>query len=177
MELVSSNFKSIVEELRAKVASAKDPNETIATVRADSKLLGQQYQEVKVRDFVIACDEPIPSGGTDKAPTPLDFFAASIGFCENVTFTRHAALSGVEFTGLETSVRGHWDRKGQYEIDGANPHFIDMIVETRVNSNAPVEKIAEVARIAHRTCPMHATIVKAMKVTDKLVVNGREVSL
>lgn len=177
MGLVSSNFKPVVEEMRAKIANAKDPNQTIATVRADAKLLGQQYQEVKVKDFTIAGDEPIPSGGTDKAPTPLDFFATSIGFCENVTFTRHAALQGLEFTALETSVRGHWNRKGQYEIDGVGPHFTDMIVETRVMSNAPLDKIVEVARVTHRTCPMHATIVKAMKVTDKLFVNGREVSL
>jgi uncharacterized OsmC-like protein len=52
-----------------------------------------------------------------------------------------------------------------------------MIVETKITSTAPIEKIAEVARVAHRTCPMHATIVKAMKVTDKLFVNGKEVAL
>jgi uncharacterized OsmC-like protein len=177
MELVSSNFKSVVEEMRAKVASTKNPNQTISTVRADAKLLGQQYQEAKIRDFTIIGDEPIPSGGTDRGPTPLDFFAVSIGFCENVMFTRHAALHGLEFTGLETSVRGHWDRKGQYEIDGTSPHFIDMTVETKVSSNAPVDKIVQVARITHKTCPMHATIVRAMKVTDKLFVNGREVPL
>ena len=177
MELTSPSFKSTVEELRSKVADAREPNQTIATVRADAKLLGQQYQEVKVRDFTIACDEPVPSGGTDTAPTPLDFFAASIGFCENVMFTRHAALNGVEFESLETSVRGHWDRRGQYEIDGVSPAFKDMIVETRVNSKAPIGKVAQVARIAHRACPMHATIVKAMPVTDKLFVNGKEVPL
>lgn len=177
MQLVSPRFKSIVEELKAKVAVAKDPNQTIATVRADAKLLAQQYQEVRVRDFVIASDEPVPSGGTDKGPTPLDFFVASIGFCENVMFTRHAVLSGVEFSSLETSVRGHWDRKGQYEIDGVSPNFRDMTVETRVASDAPIEKIVEVARITHRTCPMHATIVRAMTVIDRLFVNGKEVAL
>jgi len=177
MELVSPNFKSIVEELRARMITTKDPNQTLATVRADAKLLGQQYQEVKVKDFVIACDEPVPSGGTDKGPTPLDFFAASIGFCENVMFTRQAALRGLEFDSLETSVRGHWDRKGQFEINGANPSFKDLTVETRVTTKALADLVAEVARITHRTCPMHATIVKAMHVTDKLIVNGREVSL
>jgi uncharacterized OsmC-like protein len=177
MGLVSPNFKSVVEELRARVAAARDPNQTLGTVRADARLLGQQYQEVKVKDFVIACDEPILSGGTDKAPTPLDFFAASIGFCENVMFTRYAVLHGLQFDSLETSVRGHWDRKGQFEIDGANPSFKDMTVETRVTTKAPVEKVVEVARITHRTCPMHATIVRAMPVTDKLIVNGREVPL
>jgi uncharacterized OsmC-like protein len=177
MELVSSNFKSIVEEMRDKVIAAEDPNQTMGTVRADAKLLGQQYQEAKIKDFKIASDEPIPSGGTDKGPTPLDFFAASVGFCENVMFTRHAVLNGLQFDSLETSVRGHWDRKGQYEADGTSPAFKDMIVETRVTTKSPVEKVVEVARITHRTCPMHATVTKAMPVTDKLFVNGREVPL
>ncbi len=177
MELVSSDFKSIVEDMRAKVAAAKDPNQTTGTVRADAKLLGQQYQEVKVKDFKITSDEPAPSGGTDKGPTPLDFFAASVGFCENVMFTRHASLHGLEFDSLETSVRGHWDRRGQYEIDGIDPSFRDMTVETKVTTKAPVEKVVQVARITHRTCPMHATIAKAMRVTDKLFVNGQEVPI
>ena len=177
MELVSPNFKSIVEEMRTKVATAKDPNQTIGTVRADATLLGQQYQEVKIKDFKIAADEPVSSGGTDKGPTPLDFFAASVGFCENVMFTRHAALHGLEFDSLETSVRGHWDRRGQYEIDGTSPSFKDMTVETRVTTKGPVQKVVQVARITHRTCPMHATITKAMQVTDKLFVNGQEVPL
>jgi uncharacterized OsmC-like protein len=177
MQLVTPSFKSTVEEMRSKIATAKDPNQTIGTVRADASLLGQQYSEVKARDFVIASDEPVPSGGTNKGPIPLDFFTASIGFCENVTFAKQAALKGLDFTSLETSVRGHFDRKGMYEIDGASPNFIDMIVETKVTSSAPIEKIAEVARITHRTCPMHATIVKAMKVTDKLFVNGKEITL
>ena len=53
MQLVSPNFKSIVEEMRAKVAAAKDPNQTTGTVRADAKLLGQQYQEVNGLTHVV----------------------------------------------------------------------------------------------------------------------------
>ena len=177
MGLVGPNFKAMVEELRAKLVSSTDSARTLGTVRGDAKLLGQQYQEVKVRNFTIACDEPISSGGTDKGPTPLDFFVASIGFCENVMFTRNAALRGLEFDSLETSVRGHWDRRGQFEIGGMDPSFKDMIVETKVNTMAPVEKVVEVVRASHRTCPMRTTIGKAMNVSDRLFVNGQEVSL
>jgi uncharacterized OsmC-like protein len=177
MELVSPSFKTVVEELRAKTVAITDPKEALGTARADAKLLGQQYQEAKIKDFTIACDEPVRSGGTDKAATPLDYFVASVGFCENVMFTRHASLHGLEFDSLETSVHGHWDRRGQYEIDNTNASFSDMTVETKVTTKAPVDKVVQVARITHRTCPMHATIVKAMKVTDKLFVNGREVPL
>jgi uncharacterized OsmC-like protein len=177
MELVSPKFKTIVEEMRDNVVSAKDPKQTLGSTRADAKLLGQQYQEVKLKEFTIASDEPLSSGGTNKAPTPLDFFAASVGFCENIMFTRHASLRGLEFDSLETAVHGHWDRRGQYEIEGTDPSFKDMTVETRVTTKAAIEKVVEVTRVAHRTCPMRATIGKAMKVTDKLFVNGKEVPI
>ena len=177
MQLVSPNFKTIIEDLRSKVANVTDPKQALGTARADAKLLGQQYQEAKVKTFTIACDEPVPSGGTDKGPTPLDFFVASVGFCENVMFTKNAALQGVEFDTLETSVHGHWDRRGQYEIAGTDPSFKDMTVETKVTSKAPTEKIVEVARATHKTCPMRVTIGKAMKVTDRLFVNGKEIPI
>src|SRR5213594_43198 len=135
------NFRGIVEDMIRKLGEATEPGQTLGTSRADVRLIGRQYQEAKVGKFTLTCDEPTPVGGTDKAPTPLEFFVSSIGFCENVMFTRHAALLGLEYDSLETSVRGHWDRKGQYEINGHEPSFKDMIVETRVNTDAPVEKV------------------------------------
>ena len=138
------------------------------------KFLCQQYQESKVKDFTLMSDEPVAVGGTNRGPTPLDFFASSIGFCENVMFARHAALLSLRFESLETCVRGHWDRRGQYEIDGTEPSFKDMIIETRVTTKDPVQKVVEVTRLSHSRCPMHATIAKAMTVTDKLFVNGEE---
>ena len=177
MQLVSSNFKTIVEDLRSKVVTVTEPKQALGTARADAKLLGQQYQEAMVKTFTIACDEPIPSGGTDKGPTPLDFFVASVGFCENVMFTRNAALQGLEFDTLETSVHGHWDRRGQYETSGTDPSFKDMTVETKVTSKASTERIVEVVRATHKTCPMRVTIGKAMEVTDRLFVNGKEIPI
>jgi putative redox protein len=177
MELVSADFKTIVERMISGLRAEKDSKKTLGTVRADVKLLGQQYQESKVKDFTLAGDEPVSVGGTNRGPTPLDFFASSIGFCENVMFVRHAALLGLSFESLETSVRGHWDRRGQYEIDGTEPSFKDMTVETKVTTKDSVEKVVEVTRLTHRRCPMHATIAKAMNVTDRLFVNGEEIQI
>ena len=171
------SFRSIVEDMMRKLGEATDLGQTIGTSRADVKLVGEQYQEAKVGKFTLACDEPVPVGGTDKAATPLEFFTSAIGFCENVMFTRHAALLNLKFDSLETSVRGHWDRRGQYGIGGADPSFKDMTIETKVTTKGPVEKVVEVTRHAHKGCPMHATITKAMKVTDKLFVNGKEIPL
>jgi uncharacterized OsmC-like protein len=161
----------------AGIQEITDPKKGTGTVRADAKLVGDQLQEARTRDYTLVCDEPSSLGGTDKGPNPLEFFVSAIGFCENVTFARFAALRGLEFDSLETSVRGHWDRRGQGEWEGVDPSFTGFAVETRLTSNASIEKIREITRTVHQRCPMHATIARIAPVTDKLFVNGTEVPL
>lgn len=64
----TADLKSVVEAMIASLKSAKDPMQTLGTVRADAKLPGQQYQESRVRTLTLVADDPIPSGGTDKVP-------------------------------------------------------------------------------------------------------------
>ncbi len=177
MPLISSAFKPYVEKWLAGIQEITDPKKGLGTVRADSKLVGDQIQEAKVRDYTLVCDEPSSLGGSDKGPNPLEFFVSAVGFCENVTFARFAALRGLEFDSLETSVRGHWDRRGQGEWEGIEPAFKDFVVETRITSSAPLDKIREIARTTHKRCPMHASIARIGPVVDKLFVNGTEVQL
>src|SRR5947199_4632152 len=146
------NFRGIVEDIVDQLVEATEAEQTLGTSRADVRLVGQQYQEEKVGKFMLGCDEPVPVGGADKAATPLEFFMSAIGFCENVMFTRHAALLNLQFDSLETSVRGHWDRRGQYGIGGAEPSSKDVTVETKVATKDPVEKVVEVTRRTHKRC-------------------------
>ena len=37
--------------------------------------------EVKVRDHVLICDQPLKSDGQDRGPAPAEFFGASLGAC------------------------------------------------------------------------------------------------
>ena len=150
---------------------------TRGSVRADVRVVGNQLSESKVRTFVLVSGEPDSVGGKNEGPNPLEFFMSSIAFCENVTFQRNAALMGVDVDFLETTVRGYFDRRGQWEIDGADPSFEEIIVETKVSTKATAERIKELVRLTHRRCPMHAMIVKATKVVDKLTINGKEVFL
>lgn len=128
--------------------------------------VGDQRQEARTRDYVLTCDEPSSLGGCGAGPNPVEFFMAAVGFSEDVTLARFAALRGLAFDALETSVRGPWDRRGQGEGEGIEPAFTDFVVET----------IREVTRMGHRKCPMHASIQKIGPVVDKLFVNGIEVT-
>lgn len=177
MPLMSSAFKPYAEKWLAGIREIADPMKGLGTVRADSKLLGDQLQEARMRDYTLVCDEPQSLGGSDKGPNPLEFFMSAIGFCENVTFARFAALRGLEFDSLETSVRAHWDRRGQGEWEGIDPVFKDFVIETRIKSSAPVDKILETVRTTHLRCPMHASILRIGPVVDKLFVNGTEIPL
>jgi uncharacterized OsmC-like protein len=177
MPMISSAFKPYVEKWLAGIQEITDPMKGLGTVRADSRMVGDQLQEARARDYTLVCDEPSSLGGTDKGANPLEFFVSAVGFCENVTFTRFAALRGLEFDSLETSVRGHWDRRGQGEWEGVEPAFKDFVVETRIKSSAPLEKIRETVRTTHMRCPMHSSISKIGHVVDRLFVNGTEVPL
>ena len=73
-------------------------------------------------------------------------------------FVRNAALSGLRVGSLETTAEGSWNTKGLYEIDGAEPSFRSIRVETRVRTTSPVSGVVRVARQTHRRCPIYATL-------------------
>ncbi len=177
MPLPSSAFKPYVEKWLAGIREITDATRGLGTVRADSILVGDQLQKARVRDYELVCDEPASLGGSDKGPNPLEFFMAAVGFCENVTLARFAALSGLKFESLETSVRGHWDRRGQGELEGVEPAFKDFVVETRIASDASYDELRELVRTAHARCPMHASLRRVGPIVDRLFVNGTEVPL
>jgi uncharacterized OsmC-like protein len=177
MGKISREFKPFAESWLSGLKNITDPNRTLGTARADATIIGDQASEVRLGEHHLISDEPKPAGGTDLGPNPLDYFMSSVGFCENVTFARYATLYGLEFETLQTSVRGHWDRRGQGDFSDNSPCFLDFIVETRVTSEDPMDLIKHVVTTTHRRCPMHATIMKVGKVMDRLFVNGVEVPL
>ncbi|MDA4126663.1 MAG: OsmC family protein, partial [Thaumarchaeota archaeon] len=116
-------------------------------------------------------------GGGDTAPPPSSIFVASIGFAENVIFARQAALQGLDFNSLETKVEAKWDRKGIFGIRDSDPSIYDVLIETRITTGEPPEKVVELLKLNDRRCPMTTTVAKAATVRRKLFVNGLEVQV
>ncbi len=177
MTLISTELKSGVQEMISNLRTLTDPQQSLATTTARVRLIGPQSSEAKIKDFTVISDEPNSVDGKDTAPAPSAYFIASIGFAENVILARQAALANVDFDACEAIVTGHWNRKGLYEIDGEDPSFKDILIETRVTTNAPAEKVADLVRLTDRRNPVTATLNKAVKVTRKLFVNEAEVRL
>jgi uncharacterized OsmC-like protein len=176
MTLLSPELGQKFDGLRQRFAQASR-TEDLATNKAEVRLIRDQNSEAKVRGFTLIQDEPESVWGTGKGPTPTDYFISSVGFCENVIFTRNASLAKLSIDSLETTVSGSWDRRGLFEIDGVSPFFKSITVETRISTRDSVEKVVEVARQTHRRCPVHATLSRATELIFKLVVNGQNVPL
>lgn len=176
MTLISPELKQRFETLQQNVAASGTAN-TLATNKAEVRLIKDQNSEAKVRGFTVIQDEPESIGGTGKGPTPTDYIIASVGFCENVTFARNAGLAGLSIDSLETTVTGSWDRRGLFEIDQVTPRFNSITVETKVSTRDPVERAVQVAGETHRRCPVHATLTRATEIIFSLVVNGQDVPI
>jgi uncharacterized OsmC-like protein len=174
MSKLSPGLKPFFEEM---VDDLTKQGERLVTQMAEATLVEDQRSEVKVRGFTLVQDEPEYAMGSGKGPTPTDFFVASIALCENVIFVRNAALMGVSIDSLETVASGTWDLKGTFEVDGADPSFRSIQVETRVKTASPISEVVEVAVLTHRRCPIHATLRKATALSFRLSVNGAEIPL
>lgn len=177
MTLISTQLKNGVQEMISNLSVITDPQQSLATTSARVRLIGPQTSQAKIKDFTVVSDEPKSVDGRDKAPAPSAYFIASIGFAENVIFARQAALANLDFDACENNVTGHWDRKGMYEIGGAEPSFKDILIETRISTKAPAEAVKELIRLTNKRNPVTATVNKAVKVTRKLFVNETEVQL
>jgi putative redox protein len=174
---VSARLRGICQKMVEELSRATDTLQTKGTVRAVVRLVGDQSSESTVNRFKILSDEPESVGGGGSGPSPLDFFLSSLGFCENVTFARVAALMGLEFETLETDVRGHWDRRGQFKIGGVEPSFTDITLETRITTKEEPQRVIDAVLETHNRCPVHATLKKATELKDKLFINGQEYGL
>lgn len=169
--VVKTTFTKHLADLEA------SPDERLATNKAVARLIENQRSEVTVRGFTLVQDEPESVGGTAQGPTPTDYFVTSVALCENVVFARTAAMSDLDVQALQTTATGNWDLKGLYEIGGADSYFRSVLIETRVRTSAPAARVAEVARLTHRRCPIHQTLKRATRLTFKLFVNDVETAL
>ncbi len=177
MSLMTSELKEGVRKLFDKLSSPDDPARSPGPSTADTRMTGPQTSEARWPKFSVVSDEPSSVGGRGSAPPPSSLFVASIGFAENVIFARQAALADLDFDSYETRIEAQWDRRGMFGIDDADPSITDLLIETRITTTAPPDRVADLLRLTHRRCPLTATVAKAASIRRRLFVNGRETAV
>jgi len=113
--------------------------------------------EIHVRGHRLTVDQPVDAGGTDKAPTPTELFAASLAACVAFYAGRYLDRHGDDRTGL----RVHAD----FDMATDRPARVASIrVTIRPPVGFPTERIPALTAVAGH-CTVHNTLVHPPEVT------------
>ena len=70
--------------------------------------------EAKIRGHFVVTDVPIPDGGEDTAPTPVEYLLTAIGGCVAITLRMYAARRSWDVGEITVNVFQLKDEQGSY---------------------------------------------------------------
>ena len=109
---------------------------------------GTFQHDIRVRDHVVAADEPVESGGDDTAPSPQELLAASLASCTAITVEMYAQRKGWDVGPLEVEC--------QYSpAERVCPTRFELVV--RLPDGLSEEQVQRLMQIAAK-CPVHRTL-------------------
>lgn len=122
--------------------------------------VGNLNERVETRNsrqaFIIS--EPKHVGGLADAPTPLEFLLSGAVGCYAAVFAFYAAKMGVNYESFEAVARTNFDVRGHMMPDAPPSGFQKVTIAISVKSDAPLEKLREIERLALQGCPGIATL-------------------
>lgn len=123
-------------------------------LRARGSWQGKMRTTVNVRDFSFDIDEPARVGGTDTAPTPMEFVAGALNGCVGVVIEQVAKELGFPFSGMETYSIATQDTRGFAGTADVSPFFHSYHLEIHVETDVlDMALRQELTAQVHRRCP------------------------
>jgi putative redox protein len=104
--------------------------------------------DIRVRDHVVAADEPQEAGGDDTGPSPQELLAASLASCTAITMEMYAQRKGWDIGPVEVDCQYSPAERGC-------PTRFRVVV--RLPSGLEDEKVTRLMQIAAK-CPVHRTL-------------------
>src|SRR5690625_2545754 len=117
-------------------------NKYLREIETTSKRIGYGKNVNYIRDFSFVTDQSIKAGGTNEAPSPMEYVLGSFNGCVLVVIERIANEIDFTFTHLSPKSIGTVDSRGTQAVNYISPHFKSvtntiwfetMESETRIN--------------------------------------------
>ncbi|WP_396277749.1 OsmC family protein [Glutamicibacter creatinolyticus] len=109
-------------------------------IRAKGSWQGAMRTTVTLRGFEYDIDEPSVVGGTDTAPTPMEYVIGALNGCVSVVVEQVAKELGFPFSRLETYSIATQDTRGFAGTADVSPYFhscrLEIHVETQITDAA-----------------------------------------
>jgi uncharacterized OsmC-like protein len=124
------------------------------------------------KSFSFECDESLERAGKGAAPSPLRYFLSGLAFCQQVWYAKGAALVGCAVADLIIEVSTYMDMRGEHLIDGipANPQWI--LIEAKVESPSPPDRVLAMVDEANARCPVYALVSRAVPIYERITHGG-----
>ncbi len=120
---------------------------------------GESYEAV-ARGHRIVVDQPVDSGGADKAPTPVELFVASLATCVAFYAGRYLTRHGYDRDGLTVSA-------GFTMASDRPARVSDIRLIVRVPVGLPAERRPTLLAVV-KHCTVHNTLISQPSVTIEL---------
>jgi len=125
--------------------------------------------------FIIS--EPIHVGGQNVAPTPLEFLLSGAIGCYAAVYAFYAAKMGVNYTEFVAVARTTLDVRGHMIPDAPPSGFQKVEIHVDVVSDAPVEVLEEIQRLALAGCPGINTLRNPVEISGRVNVTRPAISV
>ncbi len=108
-----------------------------------------------VKEFTFPIDQSIKAGGTNEAPTPMDYVLGSFNGCVLIIIERVAGELGFTFQHLKAHLVGTVDRRGVLGAEGVRPHFQKVENTIWFDTDESEERIEQLKAIVEQRCPVY----------------------
>lgn len=143
----------------------------MTTVKATVRKLPESLKvEADIRGFKVQYDELPAKGGTDTAPNPVEMIAATLGACQSMMAWILAQKMRIELKGFWVEVEGDIDPEGLAGKAGVRKGLQELRYTMHFQSDAPVEKLEQLAAMVEKTCPVEDTLGQGTRVVRAGVV-------
>src|SRR5699024_2427931 len=105
-----------------------------------------------IRDFSFLTDQSIKAGGTNEAPSPMEYVLGSFNGCVLVVIERIANEIEFTFTHLSAKSIGTVDPRGTQAVNNISRHFKSVTNTIWFETNESKERISELKEIIINRC-------------------------
>ena len=136
-------------------ALAGEGAQTIVRFNAASRGNDGLHRRVKIRGFAVEVDEPESLGGTDRAPSPVEYALAALATCQEITYRLHADSLGIALKDVSVELEGELDLRGFFgAVEGVRPGFLNINGSVRFDSSAPAADLERLKSVVDAHCPV-----------------------
>lgn len=108
-----------------------------------------------VKEFSFPIDQSIKAGGTNEAPTPMDYVLGAFNGCVLIIIERAAVELDFSFSHLKAHSVGIVDGRGVLGVDGVSPHFQQVRNTIWFETDESEKRIAQLKEIVAKRCPVY----------------------